>query len=340
MPKENSQWVLPGVFAATILIASMMGMLPHTLVMFLLPVMMAVCAYTSGVVPTILTGCVAIGGCFLAGAGVLWIIAVPWSALNCLAALLPLKDPKRRVWLWAGVIVIMWTVYVLLLQSLLGGDLVTGMARELQNQLSQSPMCDSVLISAYNSGMARTKDPMTLSSMYVSSMLSLALPEATRTELLNSLRVSIEEMMPAALCEGFIGHVLIVTVLCTLLPDSLRRKNGEKGVYPKFTEWHMPSGIGLAVGALALGFVICLMTESDLWMKIGLLSSSVFSVAYGLQGVSFQLWLEDKMGMGKIFRVIWVVGILLLAPFIMVILGLIDQRRDARNLRKDKEVTI
>ena len=340
MPKENSQWVLPGVFAALILIASMMGLLPHTVIMFLLPVMLAICAYTSGTVPTILTGCVAVGSCFLAGAGTLWFIAAPWSALGCLAALLPLKDNKRRVWLWAGLIVIMWAGFVILLQSLMNGPLVPGMALELQEQLAKSPMCDTVLISAYNSGMARTKDPVTLSSMYVSSMLSMALPDATRTELLNSLRVSIEEIMPAALCEGFVGHVLIVTVLCTLLPDLLRRKNGEKGIYPKFTEWHMPSGIGLAVGALALGFVICLMTESDLWMKIGLLSSAVFTVAYGLQGVSFQLWIEDKMGMGKIFRVIWIAGVLLLAPFILVILGLIDQRRDARNLRKDKEVTI
>lgn len=339
MPNESRQWILPGIFSGALLIASFMGLLPHSVMMLLLPVMLAVLAYTSGVLPTVLTALVAIAGCFAAGASELWIAAVPWGVLNCFAALCPLKNPRKRVWLWAGVIVAMWAFFLVLLQIATNGQMVTGLAKELQNELEQSPFCDALLMSAYNSGLARVSSAEGLGTVYAASVLKLALPAEVRTELLYSLRVSFEGLMPSAFCEAFIAHITVVTLLCSLIPDLLRSKNGEKTVYPKFQEWHMPSGIGLAVGLLALGWLIQLMTDSDLWMYIGIMSSAVFSVCYGLQGISFQLWLESKMGMGKAARVLWIVGMLILIPFVPVILGIVDQRRDARNLRDREETT-
>lgn len=337
MPKDSRQWVLPGVFSAALLIAAFSGLLPHLVTMLLLPVMLAVLAYTAGTVPTILTAAVGAAGCFAAGLSGLWVVAVPWSVLNCFAALCPLKDQKKRVWLWAGVIVIAWAAYLILLQVATEGQMVTGMIRELREQLAQSPYCDTLLINAYSSGFARVSDAESLGQLYVSSMMQRTLPEAVKNELLNSLQLTMEEMMPGSLCEVFIAHVTLQALLCTLIPDLLRSRNEDKTVFPKFTEWHMPSGIGLAVGVLAIGWLIQLMTESDLWLYIGIMTGSVFAICYGLQGISFQLWLEAKMGMGKVARALWIIGMLLLIPYVTVILGIVDQRRDARNLRNREE---
>lgn len=337
MSRTSNQWTLAAVFSAALLITSFMGILPHSLIMLLLPLMLAILAYTSGTVPTVLTAAVAAGGCVAAGAAGLWVIAVPWSALNCFAALCPLKDQKKRPWLWAGVIVITWAAFLILLQIATNGQLVTGIAQELQNELAESPFCDTLLINAYSSGIARVSDAESMGTLYAATMLKLALPENIRTELLYSLRISVEEIMPGAFCEAFIIHLTLQVLLCTLLPDLLRRRQDEKTVFPKFTEWHMPAGIGLAIGTLAIGWLIQLMTDSDLWLYIGIMSGAVFAVCYGLQGISFQLWLEDKMGMGKFARVLWLVGMLLLIPFVTVLLGIIDQRRDARNLRDREE---
>ena len=337
MPKESRQWTLPAVFSAALLITSFMGLLPHTVTMLLLPIMLAILAYTSGPVPTILTGLVGAAGCLAAGASEMLIVAIPWSILCCLAALIPLKDQRKRVWLWAGVVTAMWAAYLIILQNALDGSLVSGLAKFMQDNLEQSPYCDSLLINAYSTGIARVSDAESMGILYAASMMKMKLPAGIRTELLYSMRVSMEEILPGALCEGFIGHVALTTMLCTLLPDLLRSRNEEKTIYPKFTEWHMPSGIGLAVGTLAIGWLIQIMTDSDLWLYIGIMSGAVFAVCYGLQGISFQLWLEDKMGMGKFARVLWIVGMLLLIPFVTVILGIVDQRRDARNLRNREE---
>lgn len=337
MPKESRQWTLPAVFSAVLLITSFMGLLPHTVTMLLLPVMLAILAYTSGPVPTILTGLVGIAGCFAAGASEMWVVAAPWSVLCCLAALIPLKNQRNRVWLWAGVVTVAWAAYLIILQSFLDGNLLTGLAKVIQDGLEQSPYCDTLLMNAYSSGLARVSDTEGMIKLYAASVLKGNLAPDVRKELLYSLRVSLEEMMPGALCEGFILHVSLTTILCTLIPDVLRNRNKEKSIYPKFTEWHMPSGVGLAVGALAIGWLIQIMTDSDLWLYIGIMSGAVFAVCYGLQGISFQLWLEEKMGMGKFARILWIIGMLLLIPFVTVILGIVDQRRDARNLRNREE---
>ena len=49
-------------------------------------------------------------------------------------------------------------------------------------------------------------------------------------------------------------------------------------------------------------------------------------------------WFEKRMGIRSVFRNIWAVVLSILAPVIPVIMGMVDQRRDARHLRPGEEV--
>ena len=44
-----------------------------------------------------------------------------------------------------------------------------------------------------------------------------------------------------------------------------------------------------------------------------------------------------RMGIRSVMRSVWAVALSLLAPIIPIIMGVIDQRKDARHLRPNKE---
>ena len=70
---------------------------------------------------------------------------------------------------------------------------------------------------------------------------------------------------------------------------------------------------------------------------MGTLCADIFRVAFMLQGICFLQWMGKRMGIRSTMRNIWSVVLSILAPIVPIIVGMIDQRRDARHLRPNKE---
>ncbi len=332
---ENRSWLKGRSFMiliALLIIAAAQGLPTAMLAMAVLPVACAVLAYTDGLIGVVSLCAAAAAVCVWRFPFPVLALALGWCICSGAISLIPLRKPLVRPMLWVLLCVLGWSAFLLMATEVFGRPLTDGIARAMCELIDLSPQRNTILLNAYSMGLARLESDVT-----VSSLNFVLMPEGTRLQLLYSLRVSLEEMLPSGMCNGIIWHTALTTLLCTALPDWRRRKNGEKGLLPPMEEWYMPRGIGLAVFALCLGWLFATLSTGGIDEYMGLLSLAVFQAAYTLQGVCFLLWLEKRMGIRSFMRSVWAVVLSLLAPIVPIVMGLIDQRRDARHLRPDEE---
>ena len=102
-------------------------------------------------------------------------------------------------------------------------------------------------------------------------------------------------------------------------------------------QWYMPRRLGAAVFALCIGWVMALMAQDGVGAYLGWLCADVFRVAFILQGICWMQWMAKRMGIRSAVRNIWSVILGIVLPLIPMIMGMIDQRRDARHLRPKEE---
>ena len=332
MRKQN--WVAPAVVTALMLFAAVQGSAFLFLALLAVPVIAAVLAYTSGWVWTAVT-------CLAAGAIGTWmmpglaVIVVPWCALSAVIACVPLKRKMLRPLLWGGLCLGAWAAMIALLNAAMDQPLIPGLAQAFCDWVDASPQRNNILLNTYSLGLSRLDTQTGLTSLAF-----VLMPDNVRLQLLYSLRVSMEELLPSALCEGLVYHTALTVVLCVALPDWRRRRNGEPGVFPQMEKWYIPRKWGLAVTLLGLGWLFAYMSAGGVEMYLGLLCAAVFKTAYLLQGLCLLQWLEKRIGIRSVMRKIWAVALSLLAPIVPIIMGIVDQRRDSRHLRPDEEVEI
>ncbi|MDO5435240.1 MAG: DUF2232 domain-containing protein [Clostridia bacterium] len=333
MPKEPKKWVVPVIMIIAAIVTAVNGVLPLTVLLLILPPVSAALAYAAGPVPTAAVCVSAAAGCIYALPGVFGIAGAGWCCLTCAAAVIPFRHKAVRPILWAALPMLMWAVLLAVLNGIYDRAIIPGLALTAQDIVESSPDCVEILLRAYSSGLARLEGTEALVPAY-SVMGRTVMTEYVKMQLLYSLRVSIEKLLPGMMCTGIVWHTAINALLCVWLPDLLRRKSGEKGLLPSPEGWYIPGGIGAAAVSLCAGWLLTFLAEEGPVYYLGLLCSNVFRVLFLIQGVCLMLWLEKRMGMRVLGRTLWVLIMTLLAPVIPIVMGLIDQRRDIRNLRK------
>ncbi|MCQ2457459.1 MAG: YybS family protein [Clostridia bacterium] len=333
MPKEPKKWIAPVIMIIAAVVTAVNGILPLTVLLLLLPPVSAALAYASGPVPTAAACISAAAGCVYAIPGPFGIAGAGWCGLTCAIALTPFRRRAVRPILWAVLPVLMWVSLLAVLNAVYDGAIIPGLAQTAQDLVEASPDCVEILLRAYSSGLARLAGTEALVPAY-SVMGRIVMTDRVKMQLLYSLRVSLEKMLPGMMCTVIIWHAAINTLLCVWLPDLLRRRNGEKGILPSPEGWYIPGSAGAAAVSLCAGWLLTFLAEEGPVYYLGLLCSNVFQVIFLIQGICLMLWLEKRMGMRVLGRTLWVLIMTLLAPVIPIVMGLIDQRRDIRNLRK------
>jgi len=202
--------------------------------------------------------------------------------------------------------------------------------------VDKSSNSTEILLRAYSAGYARLQGAQALMPA-VQMLGSVLIPDGIRTQMLLSLRASMEEILPKLLCSAVVYHTALTVLLSTVLPDWLRRKRGEKGEFAPMEQWYMPRRLGAAVFALCIGWVMALMAQDGVGAYLGWLCADVFRVAFILQGICWMQWMGKRMGIRSAVRNIWSVILGIVLPLIPMIMGMIDQRRDARHLRPKEE---
>ena len=343
--KDGQRWIAPAamvVLSLVIAFASFSGIntgaltVPVLLACLLLPV---ICAVTGALYGWPVTA----ASCLLAAAAG-WRIfpaeALPavlaWCLGSGLTACLPMKKRLLRPALRAGMCFAVWGIGFFILQRLTGGQIITGLAQAACGYADASSDSTQILLQAYSAGYARLQGAEALAPAY-RVFGTVLIPPETRTQLLLSLRVTLEEILPGLLCSAVVYHTVLTVFLSTILPDWLRRKRGEQGEFPPMEQWFMPRRLGLAVFALSLGWVIALMSQGGTGLYLGWLCADVFRAAFILQGICWLQWMGKRMGIRSTVRNIWSVVLSFVLPLIPMIMGVIDQRRDARHLRPREE---
>ena len=303
----------------------------------LLPVAAALLQYSTGW-PGAAAVCAAAGlACGFTLPAEMLPVIILWCGGSLLAAAIPVRKPLVRPVLWVAVCLVTWLAGLLVLSAATDGKIIAGLAKGACDYIDASPERNNILINAYSMGLARLNDIELLSARRLPGYGYLFLEEETRRQMLYSLRVSLEELLPSALCSAMIYHTALTTLLCTVLPDWRRRRQGEEGLLPPMEKWYMPRRMGTAVFALLIGWVIALVSDDGVMGYVGMLCMGVFRAAFMLQGACFLLWMGKRMGIRSVMRSVWAVALSLLAPVIPIIMGVIDQRKDARHLRPNKE---
>ena len=207
------------VLIALTALAAVRGISALTLALAVLPIAVAVLAYTDGWMAVAAL-------CASAGVACIWrfpapmlVGLLPWCALCGVIALVPLKNRFARPMLWAGLCVAGWAAMLGTMLSVFGAPLNEGVARAMCDLINESPQRNTILLNAYNAGLSR----LDLSGP-LSSLTFVLMPDATRLQLLYSLRVTLEEMLPSAMCNGIVVHTGAI--------NALKRYKGAAGLAP------------------------------------------------------------------------------------------------------------
>ncbi|MBR6966319.1 MAG: DUF2232 domain-containing protein [Clostridia bacterium] len=259
-----------------------------------------------------------------------------WCAASGLTACIPIRRKLLRPALRAGMCLAAWSIGLLILLQATGGQIVNGLAQAICGAVDRSPDSTEILLRAFSAGYIRLKGVSAL--MPAAQMLgTVTIPVEIRVQMLFSLRVSLEEILPSLICSTIIYHTTLTVLLSTVLPDWQRRKRGEAGEFSPMEQWYMPRRMGAAVFALCIGWVIALMAQEGIGAYLGWMCAGVFRVAFILQGICWMQWMGKRMGVRSAARNVWSVILSIVMPLIPMIMGMIDQRRDARHLRPEEE---
>jgi len=259
-----------------------------------------------------------------------------WCAACGLTACLPMKRKLMRPALRAAMCLAAWCIALVILLQLTGGNLVTGLAQAASDFVDRSPNSTEYLIRAYSAGYVRLSGKEVLVPA-ARTMGGIMIPAETRTQMLMTLRVSLEEILPSLLCSAVIYHTVLTVLLSTLLPDWLKRRKGERGEFAPLERWYMPRRMGAAVFALCIGWLVALLAQDGIGAYLGWLCAGVFRAAFILQGICWMQWMGKRMGIRSTVRNIWSVVLSVILPLIPMVMGMIDQSRDARHLRPREE---
>ena len=259
-----------------------------------------------------------------------------WCIACGLTSCLPMKRRLLRPALRSGMCLAAWGIGLFILLRLTGGQIVNGLAQAACDYVDRSPDSTELLLRAYSAGYARLAGTAALAPA-IRLMGSVVIPAETRIQMLYSLRVSLEEILPTLLCSAVVYHTALTVVLSTVLPDWMKRKKGEQGEFAPMERWYMPRRMGVAVFALCIGWVMAMMAQEGIGAYLGWLCGDVFRAAFILQGICWMQWMGKRMGVRSTVRNIWSVILSVVMPLIPMIMGMIDQRRDARHLRPKEE---
>ncbi len=327
-------WLAPAVLTALLALAAVLGVLPLAGAMLILPVAAGMLTAYSGWV----SGAVLCAAGCAAGMAVFpqmaWPTVLIWCIGNGLVCGLKMKKAIMRPILRTGVCLAAWAAGLITLLQISGGQIVNGLAQSACDLIDRSPEGTEILLRAYSAGYARLQGTEAITLAFY----PMTMTAGVRTQLLYSLRVSLEEILPSLICSVIVYHTALTVLLGTVMPDWLRRKHGEKGEFSPMEQWYMPRRLGWAVFALCMGWVIAFLAEDGIGAYLGWMCADVFRAAFMLQGICWMQWMGKRMGIGSTMRNIWSVVLSVLIPLIPILMGMIDQRRDARHLRPDKEV--
>ena len=282
----------------------------------------------------------AAGMALLLPAELFW-VPLAWAVLGGIGILVPETAHDRRAIRWGVLAAAAVCVVFVALALRYPGETAVGLAQELVDRLAASPQRDSILLTAYQSGLARADAsllpdspllPSAIPESYTATpnalyaMLGKSFSDEAARELLNSLRTSLETLFRYFAPQLSVTFIALTTVLCMVAPDEWLRRHGKNdNPLPQMEDWKLsPRTAAVAACGLPLGIVAYLNGRST--MSYTLLMCFVASMwAFMLQGAGYLARLLKKRGTRRSTRYTIALVLAVLLPQVLACLGVIDQ---------------
>ena len=266
--------------------------------------------------------------------------ALACAALWCLMAPVMLLAPVRPGWrrgaVWAALTAAECFIVLVWLGRWYGGATDAGPAWDIVNWIDRQDNAVEILLRAYSSGYARlTGDMARLPAARLFGQIVMT--NEVRTELLYSLRVSIELLLKARLPGIIVWLIGLEGLMCAMLPDMLRRRSGKPGYLPRFDRWQLPRELARPMTALLAGMLLPLFAQQGAAVCLSRMCVAAFQFVYIWLGLSAMEGLMKQRGTAVLTRRLIQAAGLVLLPFVPMLVGVADQAMDLRRLRSPKD---
>lgn len=327
-------WVLRGgsiVLAAGI---PLLSGIPGALALLLILPVAVECCRAAGERPACCAAIAAFcaGCCYAAPA--LTLPALVWCGAGLGMSLLGGDEPQGRGLAWAALCTALLCGLLVWMNFHYEGQVFAGLAEDAVTWVNAQDNAGEMLLRCYQMGFSRLEDDM---QPVVNLLGMLVMTQQVRLELLYSLRTTLEALLTSLLPQVIVFWVLATAVLTAALPDVVRRKGGRRGRLPSFGTWRLSIGQRRCLNVLALGYFLPLLAGSAVVSLMGSLCAATFHCAYMLLGLAVMEGLTKQYGTARLLRRLWMAVCLVLAPVVLVILGIADEALDLRKLRRSTE---
>ncbi len=317
------------------------------LLCFLSPVLLSLWGFAGGMISIAACAIMAPAAAWLLFGGtlvplLLGLYLLPYAVVHAVCF-------TRKVPFWhaAGVqvaiLAVSQTAILVLLRPYLGGNLFSGGAEFLVQQIASSPYGDQILMQLYQTRLLDIPEELltgarALMEVIISSIMPGALTPSIRTELLNGLRTLLENALYSFLPATLINNAILAGVFGMAFPIAWARK--KKIPVPEmapFATWHLGRSTGLKVMLLGLGNILPALFPNPGMLLAGNMMWAAFSTIFIIQGAALMEFFQTRSGSRPLLRRLWPCVIYLLVPTLLMVLGIADQFMNIRGLRKPKD---
>lgn len=285
--------------------------------------------------------CVA-GGCVSAALTLprwLWPAVAVWGLGLMAISFLRVAPGKATIRSGAVLAAAAGATMLMLLVQRYGGQMIPGLAQEVIDFIDQHPSSVEMLLSAYQTGLARLEGDLALVPA-LRLFNVIIMPPDVRLQLLNSLRFTLETLLEAYLPRWLVGWMMLTALLPALAQEGCLYGRGKHSDLPPLWQWYLPRGLagGMSV-MLLLGFLPSL-TQSPVLGYLGVMCGTLGYWAWAAQGASMLVSLLSARGFQPLgCGLIVALGVTVL-PLALFLLGCYDQLFDPRLLRGRRNDTI
>lgn len=230
-----------------------------------------------------------------------------------------------------------------LAMALTGGNLVGTITAYYEAILEASPYTDTMLYVAHTRGLIKLTSAIKIP--YIPSLFDsgVVITPAARSELMRSLLLQFEQSLTLLLPSQIVTGAIFGGLMGQYLPRHAMRKQGTPCDLPPLRIWHIPAGKGRYIIAPAIiAIFYAMMSGSSGALSAYYVLYGGASLIFKIQGLAILAYLCNKNGQSRLLRnVLVALGFMMpdysLLGFLVVMVGMIDQKFDIRHLRKPPE---
>lgn len=287
-----------------------------------------------------------------------------WSGCGLFGAFAPRREPLRMLFRWTALAVVTVAAVLLTLTLRYPGETSEGLAQEMIDYIDHSAGRDAILMSAYDGGLALLEDESILSPygtmledvrlpqedvirLYTHTgqkmstpMMQMMLYEAMQggghvhisdraaQELLYSLRTTFETMYRVYMPGLIVSYVAFTAVLCVLLPDEWRRRRGigtRDEQLPAMDTWKLPLPAAVFAAFMYVPGLITYMTDDRVIRYACMLCTGAAAWPFMFQGAGLMAHWLKKHGTARTVRLALALGLAVIFPKALEIMGMLDQ---------------